>query len=52
MRALVNFKQANSKKKTTKSLYMRFKDRRAMNSFVKRAKKLGYDIKIYTHLGW
>lgn len=51
MRALVAFRKDKRKKKW-KNIYMRFKDKRAMTAFLKRAGKLGFDVKIFTHLGW
>ena len=49
MRALVGFRK-DKRKKTWKSLYMCFKDRRQINAFIKRANKLGFQIKVFTNL--
>ena len=56
MRAVVSFRKSKARSKKWKELrsstYMRFKNVRAINSFKKRMEKRGYDVKIYSRLGW
>jgi hypothetical protein len=53
MRAVVSFKNEKKKNsKTCKSLYIRYRTKRELNAFIKRAAKAGMIVKIFRYTAY